>query len=307
MAYSDKRIRVQIFSTSRSTYRQVEISWGRLLLLAAAAGLILSLVVTGLAFLINSVYKDLDVQAQQQENELLHEKISQMESRFNSISMKVRVLENDTRDLKVMANLPDTTYELRDEALIHPEEDVYLAYAGNLSEYDSLRIESVIESLEQRLDETMQMQTLIRHRFQEIEEELKHLPSIRPLARGRISDLFGKRVDPFIRKIRHHNGIDISAPRGTDVYAPAAGIVELVKTRYRLNLGYGQVIIINHGRGLKTLYGHLSKIFVKPGQRVERWDVIGQVGDTGRATGPHLHYEVWQNGRAIDPLEYILN
>lgn len=307
MKYFDKRIRVQIFSTSQSNYRQVEISWAKLLMYTLAAGLLLTLIVTGLVFLINSIYQDLNVQVHKQENEQLHNQISQMESRFKDISMKVKVLENNTKDMKILANLPEDEKSVKKESFADPAQDVYLAYAGNISEYDSLRIEAVIDNLEQRLDETLQLQQLIQHRFDKIEEELQHLPTIRPLARGRISDLFGKRIDPFIRKIRHHNGIDISAPRGTDVYAPAAGIVELVKKRYRLNRGYGRVIIINHGKGLKTLYGHLHKIFVKPGQRVERWEVIGQVGDTGRATGPHLHYEVWYKGRSLDPMEYILN
>ncbi len=307
MKHSDKRIRVQIFSTTRSQYREVELSWGKLLIITSLAGLLLALLIVGATILANRLYKDWNLQAQKAENSLLHEQISQMENRFKAISQKVRKLENNTRDLSIMANLPDTLQNGLSAAVIEPSEDIYLAYAGNLSEYDSLRIESMIDNLEQRLDETLELQEIVRKRFEDIEEELEHLPTIRPLARGRISDLFGKRVDPFIRKVRHHNGIDISAPRGTDVYAPAAGVVELAKTRYRINRGYGRVVIINHGRGIKTLYGHLWKVFVKAGQRVERWDVIGQVGDTGRATGPHLHYEVWYKGRAIDPMEYILN
>ncbi len=298
---------MQIFSVSQSHYRQMELSWGKLLLYSILGGLGMALAITAGAILLNRVYKDFNIKAQLEENEFLHHKIAKMESRFNNISMKMRHLENTTRDLKIMANLPDTATSGPSKSLIEPSQDLYLAYAGDISEYDSLRIEAVIDNLEQRLDETMRLQNAIKHRFQAVEDELKHMPSIRPLPKGRISDLFGKRIDPFIQKIRHHNGIDISAPQGTDVYAPAAGIVELVKTRYRLNRGYGRVVIINHGRGIKTLYGHLSKIFVKKGQKVERWDVIGQVGETGRATGPHLHYEVWQNGKAIDPLEYILN
>ena len=124
---------------------------------------------------------------------------------------------------------------------------------------------------------------------------------------GRVTDKFGKRKDPFIEKVKHHNGIDLSARYGTKVYAAAAGVVEFTRQRYRLNKGYGRVIIINHSYGYKTLYGHLKTILVKPGQKVERWQVIGLSGDTGRATGPHLHYEVWHHGRPQNPEDFILN
>ena len=200
--------------------------------------------------------------------------------------------------------LLDTTSS---QPLIDSDHNVYLAYSNTDLPNDSLQIDIMLDNLERRVQETLSLQGIVGNQFDQVEKELQHVPTIRPLSHGRISDLFGKRIDPFIKKIRHHNGIDISAPKGTDVYAPASGVVELVKTRYTLNRGYGRVVIINHGNGIKTLYGHLNKIFVKVGQKVERWDVIGQVGETGRATGPHLHYEVWENGKAIDPMAYILN
>ena len=124
---------------------------------------------------------------------------------------------------------------------------------------------------------------------------------------GRISDKFGYRLDPFIQKIKHHDGVDISAPRGTEVYASADGIVERAKNNYKPNHGYGKEVIINHGNGIKTRYAHLDKINVKPGQRVNRWDIIGWVGNTGRSTGPHLHYEVMANGQHKDPQLYMID
>lgn len=303
----DKRIRVQIYSASRSTYRQLELSWRRLILYAILFGFGLALLMTGGYLLFNSVYADLGEKSFAQQSEALHSKIEEMESRYHSISAKMQALESNNRDLAVMANLPESEMPAPAKPLIDPDEDVYLAYSGEISLYDSLRIDAMIENLEQRIDATQKLQETLKDEFVEVEEKLEHLPSIRPLMRGRISDLFGNRKDPFIQRTRHHNGIDISAPRGTDIYAPAAGVVEFVKTRYRLNKGYGRVVILNHGDGLKTLYGHMSKVLVKRGQKVNRWDVLGQVGDTGRATGPHLHYEVWQNGKAIDPMEFILN
>jgi murein DD-endopeptidase MepM/ murein hydrolase activator NlpD len=165
----------------------------------------------------------------------------------------------------------------------------------------------LISQLEKNLSHTQELQKTIIEKFEVRRKQLEHIPSIKPLLSGRITDLFGKRVDPFVSRIRHHQGLDISSPRGTEVFAPADGMIEFVKTSYRRNSGYGKAVVINHGYGIKTLYGHLSEVKVKSGQKIERWDIIGLVGETGRATGPHLHYEVWVDGAACDPLRFILN
>jgi len=165
----------------------------------------------------------------------------------------------------------------------------------------------LISQLEENLSHTQTLQKTILEKFEARRKQLEHIPSIKPLLSGRITDLFGKRKDPFVYRTRHHQGLDIGAPRGTEVFAPANGVVELVKTTYRRNSGYGKAVVINHGYGIKTLYGHLSAINVKAGQKIGRWDLVGLVGETGRATGPHLHYEVWVDGAACDPLRFILN
>jgi len=165
----------------------------------------------------------------------------------------------------------------------------------------------LISQLEENLSRTQELQKTIIEKFEIRRKQLEHIPSIKPLLSGRITDLFGKRKDPFVYRTRHHQGLDIGAPRGTEVFAPANGVIEFVKTAYRRNSGYGKAVVINHGYGIKTLYGHLSDIKVKAGQKIERWDIIGLVGETGRATGPHLHYEVWVDGAACDPIRFILN
>ncbi len=165
----------------------------------------------------------------------------------------------------------------------------------------------LISQLEAHLTKTQALQKTIVKKFEVRRKQLEHIPSIKPLLSGRITDLFGKRKDPFVYRTRHHQGLDIGAPRGTEVFAPANGVVEFVKTTYRRRSGYGKAVVINHGYGIKTLYGHLSEIKVKAGQKLERWDIVGLVGETGRATGPHLHYEVWVDGEATDPMRFILN
>jgi len=139
-------------------------------------------------------------------------------------------------------------------------------------------------------------------------EEIEHLqylssitPSIWPTSSRRISSGFGYRIDPFTRRSAFHSGIDIEGELNNDVYATAAGLV--AETGYNSTLG--NYIIIDHSLGIRTLYGHLRKILVEENTRVDKGDRIGLMGSTGRSTGPHLHYEVHQNGDPIDPKPYL--
>ncbi len=127
-------------------------------------------------------------------------------------------------------------------------------------------------------------------------------PSIWPV-RGWVSSGFGRRVSPFTGEDMMHGGLDISAPMSTPVKAPAAGIVIASGPEKSL----GNVIVVSHGYGFKTLYAHMSKLRVRTGQNVKRGDLIGEVGNTGLSTGPHLHYEIELNGAAVDPLKYIID
>jgi murein DD-endopeptidase MepM/ murein hydrolase activator NlpD len=126
-------------------------------------------------------------------------------------------------------------------------------------------------------------------------------PSIWPV-RGWVTSGFGKRISPFTGQVGLHDGLDIGAPANTPVQAPAAGRVVTTGSDPRM----GNLVSLDHGFGMETQYGHLAKILVKNGQKVKRGDVIGLVGNTGLSTGPHLHYMIKSNNRAIDPQRYIL-
>ena len=116
-----------------------------------------------------------------------------------------------------------------------------------------------------------------------------------------MTSLFGSRKDPFTGQPDYHTGLDISADRGTPVRATADGTVE--SAGYQGN--YGNAIVVAHGFGIGTRFGHLSQFAVRPGQKVKRGEVIGYVGATGRATSPHLHYEILINGQPINPLRIL--
>jgi murein DD-endopeptidase MepM/ murein hydrolase activator NlpD len=121
-----------------------------------------------------------------------------------------------------------------------------------------------------------------------------------PLA-GWLSSGFGRRADPFDGGVAFHPGLDIAADRGTPVRATADGVVN--SAGYTGN--YGNSVLIDHGFGIGTRFGHLSRVVVRPGQTVRRGDVVGSVGATGRATSPHLHYEILLNGQPINPLRLL--
>jgi murein DD-endopeptidase MepM/ murein hydrolase activator NlpD len=138
-------------------------------------------------------------------------------------------------------------------------------------------------------------------RFESLRDMANGLPLLAPMSRGSITSKFGMRTDPFRRRPAMHTGIDFRAPSGEPAKATAPG--KVITAGY--NRGYGYMVEIDHGQGLTTRFAHLSKITAKKGQSVAKGDIIGRTGSTGRSTGPHLHYEIRVNGRAIDPMTFI--
>jgi murein DD-endopeptidase MepM/ murein hydrolase activator NlpD len=127
------------------------------------------------------------------------------------------------------------------------------------------------------------------------------VPDGSPVPGAWISSTFGRRTDPFTGKIAYHGGIDFAAPAGALARAVAPGVVTWAGSRY----GYGNLVEINHGNGYVTRYAHNSALLVKVGDKVGRGQVISRVGSTGRSTGPHLHFEVLKNGRAVNPRQFV--
>ena len=128
------------------------------------------------------------------------------------------------------------------------------------------------------------------------------VPSDKPVKTAAFTSGFGVRADPFQRRAAMHAGIDLAGASGTAIYATADGTITTAGWN---SGGYGNLIKIDHGRGIETRYGHLSKMSVYPGQRVKRGEVIGRMGSTGRSTGCHLHYEVRIDGRAVNPIPFM--
>jgi murein DD-endopeptidase MepM/ murein hydrolase activator NlpD len=136
---------------------------------------------------------------------------------------------------------------------------------------------------------------------------LATIPAIQPLNNKdlrRMASGYGYRIDPIYKTRKFHKGMDFSAPIGTKVYATGDGAIAGIESK---QWGYGQNIVVSHGFGYKTRYAHLSKVIVRPGQKVKRGELIGYVGSTGKSTAPHLHYEVEYNGTPVNPVNYYYN
>ena len=134
-----------------------------------------------------------------------------------------------------------------------------------------------------------------------LEDGLISIPSVQPIANMTFTSNFGIRSDPFRGTAAFHPGVDIQCATGTAVYATADGVVDKAER----SGGYGNMVEIDHGRGIQTRFGHLSKILVVAGQKVKRGQLIALSGSTGRSTGPHLHYEVRIDGRAVNPMPFL--
>jgi murein DD-endopeptidase MepM/ murein hydrolase activator NlpD len=173
-----------------------------------------------------------------------------------------------------------------------PTPDLNLASASSLDQTFTM-LRNILGKLESHLH-------IVERSVEKRESLMNATPSIWPV-HGWLSAGYGMRSDPFNGLRDFHPGLDISADRGTPILATAAGRVELAAP----SGDYGNLVVVSHGYGIVTRYGHLSKFAVWPGREVKRGDVLGYVGASGRATGPHLHYEVLANGRLMNPLQLL--
>lgn len=194
---------------------------------------------------------------------------------------------------------------------LEPRQQVSEARDANQSEVDfaTESIEEVTQQVRESLDalvrEAKQQEEALESLTQVAEQrstQWASTPSIWPV-RGWVTSAFGPRVSPFTEKPAWHDGLDIGAQANSPVQAPALGRVVTVAFDSKM----GNMVKLDHGYGIETVYGHLAKSLVKEGQRVKRGDVVALVGSTGLSTGPHLHYMVKKNGQALDPTKFILD
>ncbi|NLP13726.1 MAG: peptidoglycan DD-metalloendopeptidase family protein [Clostridium sp.] len=260
----------------------------------------LGLLITYLAITNRTLYEDREniIAVNKQQKDLIMEKQETIESYIKKIDKQDELTRDFTNLYKNMA----TQY------IDHQMEGLTATRSGGKRDdrafiNDINRLKNILDNLEQANDDDPEMVSELSETQAKLKEYIDAIPTLWP-ATGRISSEFGIRSDPFNHYIeKKHNGLDIAADYGCDIKASASGNV--VFSDYYGN--YGNCVIINHGYGLSTLYGHCSELCVKVGQSVKKGDVIAKVGSSGRSTGPHLHFEVRINDVPTDPLEYLDN
>lgn len=233
-----------------------------------------------------------------------HAQIQTFTSEINKLKSKLVTLNNFEKKIRVIANLDQ---EKDRESLFGvggsiPED---LATDVDLAKRQAGLLREMHEQVDSLHLATSNQKTGFSSLLEALEGQKNLLactPAIRPV-KGWMTSRFGYRNSPFTGRRELHKGLDIANRKGTQIIAPADGIVKFTGRKGLL----GKTIDIDHGHGMITRYGHLKEILKKRGEPVKRGDIIAEMGDTGRSTGPHLHYEVHLNGVPVNPIKYILN
>ncbi len=297
----DKKFRLLYFPEHQSEMREIMVSRNRLLVMGISLICFLFITMTGLGILFSTYTGDERLVALNGENQILKNEISEMNDRMAGVSQEIEKIRAKDSELRLVSNLPDVEEMLRDAGI--GGSDFQIEYNPDLisGEADEL-IQKNLANLE-KLETSMRLETQsyaeLQNQINTNLNRLSYIPSICPLKTGRVTDRFGARQ--AFRSWKAHTGLDVAARWGTPVYVTANGVVESVTWRS----GYGKSVIVDHGGGIKTLYGHLSAYKVRTGQKVKRNDKIAEVGSTGLSTGPHLHYEVRVNEICQNPELYI--
>ena len=255
-----------------------------LVLLLGLAGLVVDYVMTNL--------DRNELERLQVENLSQREELHRLAVKLEDLRQEMVVLAQNDAKVRVMAKLSA------------PKGDSIVGIGGPAPQDD---VNREFNEIQQRIDEVRRQIDLRRESQEEIQgilNDQRSLLAAKPSGwpvKGWLTSKFGMRRDPFNGRRKMHEGLDIAARTGTPVIATADGIVSSVRTE----AGYGKIVVVDHGYGYRTIYGHNSRNYVKVGQRVRRGDRIAAVGNTGRSTGSHVHYEIRLNGVPVNPKKYL--
>ncbi len=236
-----------------------------------------------------------------EENYRLAQKYQAIKSTLSEVSTRVDQLAQKETAIRALFNLPEVNPQERQLGIGGPDALDWLPKSE--SEEMAVATEAEVDKLLKQTEFEFSKYGEIEGALMGLRERLDHTPSIWP-AKGWFSRGFGMHYDPFTGYKQMHRGIDIAAQPGTPIVAPAKGKVIFAGWD---SGGLGNLVVIEHGYGFVTRHGHMSKVLVKRGQEIARGDRIGLMGSTGYSTGSHLHYEVYRNGKSLNPMDYILN
>jgi murein DD-endopeptidase MepM/ murein hydrolase activator NlpD len=300
----NKKVTFLVVPENSSNVKQVKLS-------RAVIGLMTCFILCGLAGFTLILHDYYSLKSSAPSRQALMGEVTNQRAQIQTFAEKLRALNSEMmalhdfeKKIRVIANVEapagqDAVFGIGGE-LVRDLEDM-----PPLTESHSEILRAMHAQLEQ-LGEASVIQNQafegLHNSLQDQKSLLACTPAIRPTT-GWMSSGFGYRTSPFTGLREFHRGVDIATRQGTAVIAPADGVVTFTGNKG----GLGKMVIIDHGHGKITRYGHLKKWLVRRGGRVERGDKIGLVGNTGRSTAPHLHYEVYLNGIPVNPANYILN
>jgi hypothetical protein len=273
------------------------------------AGVATVLAASLLAAVIGVVSHSVDLarsQRLERANQALSTEVDRLGRRLGALSDTLAVISRRDEEMRLVAGLEPLSPDVQRAGIggpagPWPEREQLLTEGGSVGR-QAFGVHTDVDALIRRAN---MLATSFREAAESIAahtQEMAAMPSIMPTMGFLTSRFSFIRYHPILHENRPHEGIDITAAYGTRIIAPAAGRV--IKVGYEN--GYGIMVVIDHGYGLETRYAHMSRSAARLGQTVKRGDLLGYVGSTGLSTGPHLHYEVLRDGRAVDPLRFIL-
>ena len=294
------------FNTHSLKYEKVEVSWKKRLL--RLSGWLATAVVFG-ALIMVFAYNFFDSPKEKRLKRQLEESTYQLEL-LKQRSEQISAVLNDIQERD------NTIYRVIFETEPIPS-SVREAGYGGVDRYKALRDyynSGLLVEVTKKIDQLSKQLYVQSKSYDEVWDLVKNkanmlssIPAIQPVANKdltRVASGYGWRIHPIYKTEKMHTGMDFTSPVGTEIHVTGNGVIGKIEMDGR---GYGNNVIVNHGYGYETLYGHMSKIAVRSGQKVKRGDLIGYVGNSGTSTGPHLHYEVRKNGNPVNPVNFYFN
>ena len=305
----EERFRLVYLSKDSTDIKQISLTWKKFWIVASLSTAILVGVIIFAISFFTRLYHDYRIISLENDREHLQSELLAIRDRVSVLDNRLADVETTGDALRNVANLDPIDEDTRQVGIGGPAlyESIDAGYYPDEVSRTAVELKHDLDKLEREILLEHYSLLEIDEKLSMLEKERNHFPSIWPVLGGRITSDFGWRIDPFTKRNAFHEGIDVPMRKGTTVLATADGKVKVAKTIYTPHKNYGMEIVIDHGFGYETRYAHLSKILVRRGQTVKRWDPIGKVGNTGRAKGDHLHYEVLYNGNRQNPEYFIYN
>jgi Membrane proteins related to metalloendopeptidases len=301
-----KKVRKYYYNADTHRFEKLEVSWKVRLL--RIGGLVSATIVTAI-IIVAIAFRFLDSPKEKQ----MRAEIRRLNQSYAALQQQIITADRSLMELKhrddnvyraifEAAPLPDSIRSGKQYSAIDPAIFDYIPTETLIE-----NVEAGVASLRTRIQQQKRSYDTLDKLVQAKEQMLQTIPAIQPISNKTLEKLasgFGYRIDPIYKTPKMHTGLDFAAPQGTPIYATGDGTV--TETGYE-DGGYGNHVIINHGYGYQTLYGHMVRIKARRGVKVKRGEVIGWVGSTGKSTGPHCHYEVIKNGNKINPIHFFYN